>query len=132
MRWARNVVLAWLALPVLFVLWLAFFTPEPVPGVEIERTGYFKDEDRNRVMAYVASRDLTRDEAEKKLDRVVHTDGAETVAVIYGPDARDPGHILTTSESGTAASRLIAAPPFDGWSWYVLIEANGARQFGAR
>ena len=127
MRRARIVALAWIPVPVLFTLWTVAPAPDPVPGVEIERVGYFKDDDRFRVMAYRADAPLTRAQAEVALKGVMHSDGAMTWAVIYGPGGRDPGHALSALARRADALGMINAPPFDGWDWHLSIRHDGLR-----
>jgi len=101
-------------------------------GAVIERTGYFKDDERYRVMAFRSDVALDRAAAEAALAGVMHSTGAATWAVIYGPGAREPGHLLTNEESRAAALEMIMSPPFDGWSWYLTIRHDGQRILKSR
>ena len=101
-------------------------------GSGLERTGYFKDDARFRVMAFRAEGPLDRAAAEAALAGVMHSTGAHTWAVIYQPGARDPGHLLTSAASRSDALDLIMAPPFDGWAWYLSIRHDGLRSLKPR
>ncbi|MGX0901456.1 hypothetical protein ACSSV8_000010 [Roseovarius sp. MBR-79] len=101
-------------------------------GSGVEQTGYFKDDDRYRVMAFRAEEHLDQSAAEAALAGVMHSPGSTTWAVIYGPEARDPGLLLTTEKSRAAAVEMIMSPPFDGWDWYLTIRHDGLRSLKPR
>lgn len=96
-------------------------------GADLDRTGYFKDDERFRVMAFRSDTSLDRAAAEAALSGVMHTAGKATWAVVYGSGARDPGHLVTTARNRADAIELIMTPPFDGWDWYLLIGHDGKR-----
>jgi hypothetical protein len=122
-----------LAAAVAVLVGLLFITGSPSgDGPGLERTGYFKDDERFRVMAFRAGEPLDRGAAEAALANVMHSDGATTWAVVYGPGAQEPGPALTTAGSRAAALDLIMSPPFDGWDWYLTIRHDGQRMLAPR
>lgn len=91
---------------------------------DMERVGYFKSDDRNRVMAYVAADGMSEVDAHTFLSSVMHTDGKLTFAVVYTDD-RHPGHTLTGAPDYLTAVDILEQPQFDGWSWGVVITPRG-------
>lgn len=101
---------------------------DPAP----ERVGYFKSEDGNRVMAYVAPEGMAPAEARAYLGDVMHTPGKLTFAVIYPQGAAHPGHRLTAAPDYLTAAGLLDAAPHDGWTWGALVNIAGRVQFQER
>ncbi len=106
--------------------------PQEGDKIRLERIGYFKDDDRSRVMAFRTPRALNRVEAEEALASVMHSAGANTWAVVYGPEALAPGDELTILPRRAKAVEMIMTPPFHGWDWYLAIRHDGQRILKAR
>lgn len=94
-------------------------------GPSAETQGYFKSESRDRVIAFYAKEPLTDAEARAVFARVTVTQGRPALAVIYQGAARAPGDRLTGSPDFATAASLIAAPPFDAWSWRMRVNPAG-------
>jgi hypothetical protein len=97
-----------------------------------DQVGYFKSTDRNRVMAYTATEDMSEAEARAFLADVMHTPGQLTFAVIYPPHALHPGPRLATASSYLTAAAMLDTAPHAGWSWGVVINPTGAARFDMR
>ncbi|MEM8849288.1 MAG: hypothetical protein AAGE03_04550 [Pseudomonadota bacterium] len=98
----------------------------------LERVGYFKSPEGNRVLAYRASADLSAEEARDILTRQPHTDGRLTRAVIYTAPGRDPGHRLTSAPDYLTAAAMVFDPPHGRWSWAATIDPKGRITFEER
>lgn len=101
-------------------------------GTSAETQGYFKSENRDRVIAFYAKEPLTDAEARDVFAGVTVTQGRPVLAVIYQGPSRAPGDRLTRSPDFAAAAALIAAPPFDAWSWRMRVNPAGLQTIDAQ
>lgn len=120
----------WKAIPVGLALGVAliWLTGSKDTAAPIDRAGYFKSEDNDRVQAFCASGPVDRAAADRAFSQVSHTDGRITLAVIYDCEAvAAPQDRLTLAGDLQAALALVASPPFDAWQWRLQINPAGQR-----
>lgn len=111
---------------------IALLAVSNASGPSAETQGYFKSESNDRVLAFYAQDPLTDAEAREVFSRVTVTPGHPVLAVIYQGAARAPGDRLTGSPDFTTAAALIAAPPFDAWSWRMRVNPAGLQTIDAQ
>lgn len=100
------------------------------PSIAVDQTGYFKDDRRNRILAYYTSEPLSRDEVDTVVEGQIMTDGAIARLVFYsGTDNPAPADILTLAPTIQRALELTVTPPFDDWDWMVLRNPAGEMTF---
>lgn len=116
-----------LAIGALGLLFVAFSEGDAGP----EQVGYFKDENRNRVFAYVAPDDFSDAQAREFLADVMHSEGHVTRAFLYRPFKNHPGHKLTGARDFIEASNMMASALYDEWSWSVVINPAGRQTIRA-
>lgn len=103
-------------------------TSDEDPAQEIRQIGYFKDDDRNRVLAYHVDERPPEEVVFELFDRVPWTEGHLTRALIYvGADNPAPADGLTLARDLKSALVLTANPPFDDWAWVLHINPKGEK-----
>jgi len=120
----RKVIAAVVGWGIVGAVAVALFAPGG--SLPVEQVGYFKGEDRDRVLAYRAARDLTEAEARDLMARLPWTAGRIPVAAISTADPV-PQDILTLHSTQAEAIALTANPPFDHWQWRMWINPAGDR-----
>ena len=91
-----------------------------------EQTGYFKDDARNRVVAFYSPDKLSRADVDALVARQTLTAGTLGRMVFYsGEESSSPADVLTLAPSLQRALELTVTPPFDQWDWMMSRNPAG-------
>lgn len=93
----------------------------------MERGGYFKSDDRNRIQAISADVAGEAEAAAMLAKADTYTEGRITAVYLFPTDAAMPVDELTQAGTFGNAVALFDAPPFDGWTWRLWINPRGER-----
>lgn len=96
-------------------------------GVNAEQVGYFKSSLNSRVVSYKSTDPVSEADARQLLNQLPWTPGQPTIAVIYEGDAQAPADGVTLAQSAEAATSMIFDPPFNRWTWRMIISPSGRR-----
>jgi len=96
----------------------------------VERVGYFKSPDRDRVVAFQAAAPLDAAAARAALEAAPFTAGRVFAGVIYPPGTPAPGGVLTAAPSLPAALAMVGED-FPGWSYRLRRNPAGVVTFDA-
>ena len=103
--------------------------PEAVntkPRPAIEQTGYFKSDERDRIMAFHSDQPLSEVEARALFEQQTKTQGRAFRAVAYsGKDNPGPADALTLAGSFQRALEVTVTPPHDDWDWMYIVNPAG-------
>ena len=126
----KKTILALLALGMTATLFAIFvvIATDNAPDTALPPTvtaGYFKSDDRHRVMALQSEQAVTREDAMSIFASLPWTEGKVTQAYIYSAPATAPGARLTQAATRDAALDLVHAPPFDNWTWAYIRFVDG-------
>ncbi|MFN3990016.1 MAG: hypothetical protein ACK4IS_07140 [Erythrobacter sp.] len=93
------------------------------------QAGYFKDDARNRIFAFVLPADADAATVRQHAERQLHTSGQVTAAYYWRDGATHPRASLTKAQSLLAATELVDEEVYDRYAFVMIRSPDGTISF---